>query len=130
MSLIPPVPLILSKMKYHILNRYKDDPDTLASVLEKLGPFYMFKLSASFRTSHEGETEVENIKEIIYSEVDQWDCIDTALNMLTRLKTNLKDRISEPGTLRTAIMFENDGRWFDLYLDEQPINMVGLITDL
>lgn len=130
MSLIPPVPLVLSKLKYHIMNRYKDDEEEMKRVLQKLGPFYNFKLSASFRDSYDRTTEITDIRDLIDCETDVWDCIDTALFMLTRMKDAIKSRTTATGFLRTSIMFDGpDDRWFELYLDEQPINMVGLVTE-
>ena len=86
MSILPPAPIILSKLKYHILNRFKDD-SSLDSVLEKLGPYPVFQLKAEFRSLENGTiNKLVEISKYIESETIQWDCVDTALNMYTRMR--------------------------------------------
>lgn len=138
MSLIPPSPIVLSKLKYLVLNKFKDDP-LLSTILERLGPFYEFKLACDFRNIVTGETLdlSEDISSLIESETTQWDCIDTALNCMTKLKTNIKELKKTAGFVRTYLKFglltnkddKGEVKWFDLYLDEFPVNLVGLNTE-
>lgn len=131
MSLIPPAPLILSKLKYHIKNRMKDDPD-MDRILQVLGPYYLFKLTANFRSLENGTcNELEDIGTYIQSgDAVRWDCIDTALNMFTRMKGYLKTSLTAPGVLRLAICHQPDGAlagsWSDMFVDEMPINVKGI----
>ena len=130
--MLPPVPLVLSKLKYHIRSRYKDDPE-LENVLKKLGPYYTFRICATFRSLENGlNVEYTDIASYIESETIEWDCIDTALNMFTRLKTKLRESIQSPGVLRVSIEHREEGspvdaRFFDLYVDEQPLNIRGIV---
>ena len=134
MSLIPPVPIVLSKLKYHIKARYKDDPE-LENVLEKLGGYYTFKLFATFRSLENGlNIEYDDMKSYIESDITQWDCIDTALNMYTRLKIKLTESILRPGVLRLSIGHQPENpivgmedKWWDLYIDEIPLNVKGML---
>ena len=131
MSLIPPAPLVLSKIKYHIKDRYKDDP-LLLPTLEKLGPYYEFKLTANFRSLENGTcNELEEIGDYIREEKIRWDCIDTALNMFTRMKNYLRSSMNSPGVLRLAICHQLEGSephvpWSDMFIDEFVINCKGL----
>lgn len=143
MSLIPPAPLILSKLKYHIQNRLKDTPELMEKVLTKLGPYYLFTLKAEFRSLENGTINpLTDMSRYIDSDVHEWDCIDTALNMYTRMKKHLIDMINNPGVLRISIVHRIDEcssgghregtalyKWFDLFLDEFPINIKGIKDD-
>jgi hypothetical protein len=136
MSLIPPAPLILSKLKYHIQKRLNDTPELMEKVLDKLGPYYLFSLRAEFRSLENGTINpLKNMKEYIDSDIHEWDCIDTALNMYTRMKTHLTGMINNPGVLRISIVHRLDemdvdkDKWFDLLLDEFPINVKGIKDD-
>lgn len=137
MSLIPPAPLILSKLRFHVRNRYKDDPD-LERILAKLGPYYRFSVRASFRSLENGLIiEYNDLKE--YLEVDEveWECIDTCLNMYTRLKIKLRECINSPGVLRMALVHQPEEPivgadpkiWYDLLLDEIPLNVKGMVDE-
>ena len=130
MSLIPPNPVILSKFKYLIEAKYKDDPEQLKIVSEKLGPFPIFKLEGGYRNPKGEIIEFEDIEDIIESPIVEWDDIDIALNMLTRMKTKMREKILTPGFLRFMLKFhmphmikDEQKCWADLYLDEFPINM-------
>jgi hypothetical protein len=126
MSLIPPTPIVMSKLKYHIKRRLEGDP-VLDHVLEKLGPFFVFKLYADFRDVNTGIIHVfDPIGEFIDSEETEWDCIDTALNMMTRLKNKLKQNDNRAGFIRIYVKCApevEDKKWVDMFLDEFPINL-------
>ena len=137
MSLIPPVPLILSKLRFHVMSRYKDDPD-LERVLAKLGPYYRFSVKASFRSLENGATvEYNDMKDYLESDVTEWICIDTALNMYTRLKNKLREVIMSPGVLRIALVQQPEEPipdrdptlWYDLLIDEIPLNVRGIVDE-
>ena len=129
MSILPPTPIILSKLKYHILNRFKDD-SSLDSVLEKLGPYPVFQLKAEFRSLENGTiNKLVEISKYIESETIQWDCVDTALNMYTRMRKHLREAVTSPGVIRLSIVHKpenSENEWNDLYLDEHPINVKGI----
>lgn len=126
MSIIPPNAIILSKMKYLIKERY---PEKCDDILEMLGPFPTFILYAEYRDIKTGvSTEFEDIHNMIDNGLPK-DCddIDVALNMLTRLKTKIKEQVKSVGIVRVMLKFNlptfPDGKFSDLYLDEYPINM-------
>lgn len=132
MSLIPPTPLIMSKLKY-LIERKIIDLELRDQYLANLGPFFVFRLRASFRNLVNGEEiALGDIEEYIGSKFVSWDCIDTALNMFTRMKGHLKSLITDPGVLRLSIESRVDGglAWSDLMIDEFPINVKGIITDV
>ena len=119
------------------MKRYKDDPD-LERVLEKLGPYYRFSVQASFRSLENGTiTEYTDMEEMMEQLQTTFICIDTALNMFTRVKGKLRERINSPGVLRISLVQQPeepiDGadptRWFDLMLDEFPINCKGMVDE-
>jgi hypothetical protein len=132
MSLIPPAPLILSKLKYHIRKRLANHPERMEQALADLGPYYLFRLTASFRSLENGTTnDLADIHTYIESPTVRWDCVDTALNMFTRMKNYLRLSIKSPGVLRLAICHRTesaaeDDPWSDMYVDEFPINVVGI----
>lgn len=131
MSLIPPTAIILSKIKHHIKRKFEDEPNCEA-ILERCGPYPLFKLEAEFRSLENGTiNKLDNIERYIQSEIVQWDCVDTALNMFTRMKDFLRMTIPSPGVLRLTVCHRMEGAkdddlWSDLYLDEIPINVAGL----
>jgi hypothetical protein len=126
MSLIPPTPIVLSKMKYLIQERYGESASQ--SVLTRLGPFPIFKLYAEFRDVNSGVViEFDDIGEIIDQDIVEWDCIDKSLNMMTRLRIKLKENTMKAGFLRVIVKYKfPDKEWGDLFLDEFPINLKGL----
>lgn len=132
MSIIPPVPLILSKLKYHIKNRVPDDLEEQMRILTLLGPYYEFRINAEFNNALTREyTKYDDIGSYIGSQTVRWDCIDTALNMLVRTKKVLRELITDPGTLRLSLCHrlersEENVPWSDLYLDEFPLNIRGI----
>ena len=131
MSLIPPTALIMSKLKYHIMKKMKDDP-SLEEMLAKLGEYPIFKLLAEFRSLENGTiNKLEDINKYIQDDIVEWDCIDTSLNMFTRMKQFLKMSITNPGVLRLVIASKTgSGEWSDLYLDEFPINVKGIKDEM
>jgi len=125
MSIVPPTPIVLSKLKYHLKNKLPEDE--YKTLYEKLGPFYLFSLEASYRRFGYPTEEVlaeEDLLEIIECKENEWDCIDTALNMHTRLKTRLFEKnFGNPGVLRVSLRgkVETPGSvWFDIHHDELP----------
>lgn len=128
MSLIPPTVLIMSKLKYHIIKRLGNSP----SFLESLGPYPEFELRANFRSLENGTcNELEDYEDYIQSSTTRWDCIDTALNMFTRMKTFLKENMRSPGVLRLAIVSREEKAklgtpWSDMFVDEFPLNIRGI----
>lgn len=134
MSLIPPDPIILSKVKHLLKSRFADDPEMLEHTYVKLGPFFTFRLKCSFRDMLSGEVkEIDNIPELIngdekYSKQEVWDCIDSALFMHTRLKKKLTEVTStRKGVYSIYITAKRDDKpkeepYSDLYLDEIPVS--------
>ncbi len=132
MSLIPPTPLINSKLKYHIKSRIRD-PDEQLRILEMLGPYYEFKLTANFRSLINGTcNELDDIGSYIGAQQTVWDDIDHALNMFTRMKKFLLGSLESPGVLRLGICHRvecSSDPWSDMYVDEQPVNVRGIRDD-
>ena len=132
MSLLPPNPIVLSKLKYHIMNKVGKDDPLYEQILEKLAPYPMFRLEADFRSTITGKClSFDDIPKHILCDVAEWDCIDTALNMMTRLKKVLKEMPLEAGFMRIYLKSRDEPTraWHDLFLDEFPLNIPGLVTE-
>ena len=103
MSLLPPSAVLMSKMYFLIKKRYEgESEDIMKSVLEKLGPFPVFRLHCIFN-SNESVQEIdytdEDIVRVIrgnedFSNVNRWECVDTASNMFVRMMSRIKDELS------------------------------------
>ena len=137
MSLIPPAPIVLSKMKYHIISKHKDrSPEELNHCLDVLGPFPDFRVDARFRSLITGETNIfTDLDDLTPFTTDKTDCVDTMLLMMNKVKTKMIDTIKDPGVLRVSLTYNidstiplEDKKWYDLFLDERPINVPGLVT--
>jgi hypothetical protein len=102
--------------------------DRMEEILALLGPFYIFKLTANFRSLQNGTcNELTDMAEYIRDKTVQFDCIDTALNMFVRMKHYLRTSMTAPGVLRLTISHSiNGGNWDELFIDEFPINLKGL----
>lgn len=123
MSLIPPNAVMKSKLKYYLQNKLsKEDYDLL---VPKLDPFPLFQLTAEFRSLVNGAVvSFDDICEQIDSKTNEFDCIDTCLNMYTRLKKKMKESLTTTGVLRLSIQTRPDvvdSSWSDMYLDEFPV---------
>jgi hypothetical protein len=99
MSLLPPSAVLMSKMYFLIKKRYEDDEKECNSVLEKLGPFPIFRLHCVFNSNESVEEIVYTDEDIIqfiegneeFSKVNKWQCVDTASNMFVRMVARVKD---------------------------------------
>jgi hypothetical protein len=99
MSLLPPSAVLMSKMYFLIKKRYEDDEKECNSVLEKLGPFPIFRLHCVFNSNESVEEIVYTDEDIIqfiegneeFSKVNRWECVDTASNMFVRMVARVKD---------------------------------------
>ena len=132
-ALIPATPIILSKLKYLIQSRYKDDPE-LENVMKKLGPFYNFKISATFRSLTNGQIINYDDMEVYLDRTDLiWDDIEVAKFAFVNARNYLHEKIRNPGILRVAIVHQpeiplngHETEWWDLFVDEIPINVRGI----
>lgn len=129
MSIVPPTPVILSKIKYYAKQRLCDDPTLLETVFNKFAPFFTFRLKANFRNAQTQDvSDVTDLKELTEEKDEIWDCIDKALFMHTRVKKKLRQRELNAGFYRVYLQCKRDDQndWSDLYLDEFPVNIQGL----
>jgi hypothetical protein len=103
MSLLPPSAVLMSKMYFFIKKRYEDcKEEEMKSVLEKLGPFPIFRLHCVFNSNESVEEIIYTDEDIIqfiqgneeFSKVNRWDCVDTASNMFVRMVAKVKDVLS------------------------------------
>ena len=102
MSLLPPSAVLMSKMYFLIKKRYEELEEEMKSVLEKLGPFPIFRLHCVFNSNESVEEIIYTDEDIIqfiqgneeFSKVNRWDCVDTASNMFVRMVAKVKDVLS------------------------------------
>lgn len=128
MSLLPPSAVLMSKMYFLIKKRYEDDEKECNSVLEKLGPFPIFRLHCVFNSNESVEEIVYTDKDIIqfiegneeFSKVNRWECVDTASNMFVRMVARVKDVLhSKKGLVVFYLQYkypESPG-WTDTFCD-------------
>ena len=151
MSLIPPTPVVMSKIKYLLKHRLEPEKsgansDLYELMLERTKPHFEFKLRAKFRSlvdeAHQDILDVQTVIELTDSfkknEDGDYvtDCIDSALNMHTRLKTTLKSNITKVGIISVYLQCRFDEKsqspirqWSDLYLDEIPSGVKKIVED-
>jgi hypothetical protein len=132
MSLLPPSPIVHSKCYFFLKNSLcqNDDGKSLfEEVIKRLPPFPKFRLGASFRSIESVEKIVFSDSEIIdvisqtedYSKVNLWDCTDIALNMYTRMKKPLIEKLSDKKGVVTFVIqcsYDDGANWNDMYMDE------------
>jgi len=132
MSLLPPSPIVHSKCYFFLKNSLcqNDDGKSLfEAVIKRLPPFPKFRLGASFRSIESVEKIVFSDSEIIdaisqtedYSKVNLWDCTDIALNMYTRMKKPLIEKLSDKKGVVTFVIqcsYDDGANWNDMYMDE------------
>jgi len=132
MSLLPPSPIVHSKCYFFLKNSLcqSDDGKSLfEAVIKRLPPFPKFRLGASFRSIESVEKIVFSDSEIIdaisqtedYSKVNLWDCTDIALNMYTRMKKPLIEKLSDKKGVVTFVIqcsYDDGVNWNDMYMDE------------
>ncbi len=138
MSLLPPSPIVHSKCYFFLKNSLcqNDDGKSLfEEVIKRLPPFPKFRLGATFRSIESTEKIEFSDSEIIdaisqtedYSKVNLWDCTDIALNMYTRMKKPIIEKLGErKGIVSFVIQCsydytperENGDSWNDMYIDE------------
>jgi hypothetical protein len=98
-------------------------------VIKRLGAFPRFRLHAVFRSIESVEKIVFSDSEIIdvisqtedYSKVNLWDCTDIALNMYTRMKKPLIEKLSDKKGVVTFVIqcsYDDGANWNDMYMDE------------
>jgi len=134
---MPPNPIIHSKCYYFLKNSLcqNDDGKSLfEEVIKRLGAFPRFRLHAVFRSLESTEKIEFTESEIIdatsqnedYSKVNFWDCSDIALNMYTRYKKPLVEKLSSaPGggkkgviTFMIQCTYDEGETWNDMMIDE------------
>lgn len=135
MSVIPPNQFVMSKLKYLIINKMKNDEDKMKETLEILGPFTTFRLFAELKHLNAGGDVVftdEMIEEMINETIQGSDDCDKALFMMTRLKKMIVAQYTtEPYTLRLVLQskFDTEEKYSDIFLDEIPLNVKGLKSE-
>jgi hypothetical protein len=132
MSLLPPSPIVHSKCYFFLKNSLcqNDDGKSLfEEVIKRLPPFPKFRLGVTFR-SIESTEKIEFLdSEIIdaisqtedYSKVNLWDCTDIALNMYTRMKKPIVEKLGERKGIVSFVIqcsYDNGDSWNDMYIDE------------
>lgn len=132
MSLMPPNSIVHSKCYFFLKNSLcqNDDGKSLfEEVIKRLPPFPKFRLGATFR-SIESTEKIEFLdSEIIdaisqtedYSKVNLWDCTDIALNMYTRMKKPIVEKLGERKGIVSFVIqcsYDNGDSWNDMYMDE------------
>lgn len=158
MSLLPINPQELSKVKYLLVQRVKDDTER-QRLNELLGPFYMFRLYVQIRDTttmdlfqitdfetllQEDETKVPSItckEEVKSSEKElSWDDIDVTRNMWTRAVNRLKNSVKLPCFIMVNVQAKKDGvkveadgketenSWSDIYQHQFPVNIEGMVN--
>jgi hypothetical protein len=130
MSLLPPSAVLMSKMYFLIKKRYSEskEEEECNSVLEKLGPFPIFRLHCIFNSNESVEEIVYTDEDIIqfiqgneeFSKVNRWECVDTASNMFVRMVARVKDVLhSKKGLVVFYLQYkypESTG-WTDTFCD-------------
>jgi len=126
MSILPPTPIVKSKIFY--LLKQKLEQPLLDEVLEKLKPFPVFRLKASFRSNETTEKIQFSDEEIIsmitgleeFSRRNSWDCIDQCLNMYRRLKDPLLESLcNKKGVVTRLIEVKMEGEdYSEMFQDE------------
>ncbi len=133
MSFVSPNPMTLSKLKYHIMKKYKDDPE-MNNVMGKLGPYYIFKLTAELQGSEPDPKCYTDIATYIANDKVESDDIDYMLCMHTRCKKYLQVVLVTPGVLTVRLKYKLElaedipGNWSDCMVDAFPINQSGLTS--
>jgi hypothetical protein len=132
MSLLPPNPIVHSKCYFFLKNSLcqNDDGKSLfEEVIKRLPAFPKFRLGASFRSIESLEKIEFSESEIIdaisqteeYSKVNCWNCSDIALNMYTRMKKPIIEKLSDKRGVVTFVIqcsYDDGANWSDMYLDE------------
>ena len=132
MSLLPPSPIVHSKCYYFLKNtlcQTDDGKSLFEEVVKRLPPFPKFRLGATFRSIESLEKIEFSESEIIdaisqtedYSKVNSWECSDIALNMYTRMKKPIVEKLeAKKGVVTFVIQCSYDGgeTWNDMYMDE------------
>lgn len=129
MSLLPPTPFVMSKVKFLLRDRLKDKPPLLKKAEKLLGPFYRFQLRATVRDIGALKVqELSNIDDIIECKND-FDCIDTCLNMHTRLSKRLEISVKYPALIKVWICGHPEGKpnqVSDMFQNEFGVNTSGM----
>ena len=132
MSLLPPSPIVHSKCYFFLKNMLcqNDDGKSLfEEVIKRLPPFPKFRLGATFRSIESTDKIEFSDSEIIdaisqtedYSKVNLWDCTDIALNMYTRMKKPIIEKLSDKRGVVTFVIqcsYDDGANWNDMYMDE------------
>ena len=139
MSLLPPSPIVHSKCYFFLKNTLyqSDDGKSLfEEVIKRLPTFPKFKLTAPFRSIESLEKIEFSDSEIIesisqtedYSKINFWDCSDIALNMYTRMKKPIIEKLTDLANPRKGVItfviqcsYDEGKTWSDMYLDEEII---------
>jgi hypothetical protein len=127
MSLLPPSAVLMSKMYFLIKKRYEES-DEITTVLEKLGPFPVFRLHCVFNSNESVEEIIYTDEDIIqfikgneeFSHVNRWECVDTASNMFVRMVARVKDVLhSKKGLVIFYLQYKypNTPDWTDTFCD-------------
>jgi hypothetical protein len=127
MSLLPPSAVLMSKMYFLIKKRYSESKE-VDSVLEKLGPFPIFRLHCVFNSNESVEEIVYTDEDIIqfiegneeFSKVNRWECVDTASNMFVRMVARVKDVLhSKKGLVVFYLQYKypESQSWTDTFCD-------------
>jgi len=137
MSILPPTPIVKSKILY--LLKQKLEQPLLDEVLEKLKPFPVFRLKASFRSNETTEKIQFSDDEIIsmirgleeFSRRNSWDCIDQCLNMYRRLKDPLLESLcNKKGVVTRLIEVKMEGEdYSEMFQDEDLLFNKGGKTE-
>ena len=139
MTLVPPTPFILAKLKFHMKERlseteYKD-------MYVKLGPFHEFRLGVSFRNpmledGKETIYEDQKILNVLNTNVDptgevlnenKFEDIDKCLHAYFRLRKGFLSLINEQGIVRFTLCSREEATnkpWGDIFIDEFPVNIL------
>jgi hypothetical protein len=137
MSLLPPSPIVHSKCYFFLKNslcQSEEGKSLFEEVIKRLPHFPKFRLGVTFRSIESLEKIVFLDSEIIdaisqtedYSKVNLWDCTDIALNMYTRMKKPLIEKLSSaPGGGKKGVItfviqcsYDEGTTWNDMYMDE------------
>lgn len=146
MSVGPISPDTLSRVKYFLMDRLKEEKELLDTTLNKLGPFPIFKVCADFRDAKSGETiniytanELKLNKEVVksiagevgYERVWPWkeesftDCIEVTKYRAKGLRDAIKAKCQRSGYVRVIVKASFDGgnNWSDLECEEFSVNL-------
>ena len=134
MSLLPPTPIVHSKCYFFLRNslcQNEDGKSLFEEVIKRLPPFPNFRLGATFRSIESVEKIEFSESDIIdaisqtedYSKVNFWNCTDIALNMFTRMKKPIIEKLSCGGkkgvvTFVIQCSYDEGSTWNDMYIDE------------